>query len=97
VLNGMTWAAQAFRQLNQTMDRVFTERRGTPGSGLQTCPGLEDWLASPDAIQAAVRRCLASVSRDPRHDTTSEAVPDLDQVRKALGYHQINLYGCPAA
>ena len=29
VLNGMDWAAQAFRQLNQTMDLVFIEQRGT--------------------------------------------------------------------
>ena len=93
VLNGMTWAAQAFRQLNQTMDLVFVEQRGTPGSGLQTCPGLENWLASPAAIQAAARRCLASASRDPRHDTTTSAVRDLDQVRQALGYDKINLYG----
>ena len=33
------------------------------------------------------------MSRDPRHDTTPEAVLDLDQVRKALGYNQINIYG----
>jgi len=89
----LDWATQAFAQLNQTMDLVFVEQRGTPGSGLQTCPGLEDWLASPAAIQAAARRCLASVSRDPRHDTTTSAVRDLDQVRKALGYDQINIYG----
>ena len=93
VFNGLDWAAQAFAQLNQTMDLVFVEQRGTTGSGLQTCPGLENWLASPAAIQAAARRCLASASRDPRHDTTPEAVLDLDQVRRALGYHQINIYG----
>jgi pimeloyl-ACP methyl ester carboxylesterase len=93
VSNGMTWAAQAFRQLNRTMDLVFIEQRGTTGSGLQTCPGLEDWLASPATIQAAARHCLASAARDPRHDTTPEAVLDLDQARKALGYNQINLYG----
>ena len=93
ILNGMTWAAQAFRQLNQTMDLVFVEQRGTPGSGLQTCPGLEDWLSSPAAIQAAARRCLAAAGRDPRHDTTASAVLDLDQARKALGYAKINLYG----
>ncbi len=89
----LDWAAQAFAQLNQTMDLVFVEQRGTPGSGLQTCPGLEDWLASPAAIQAAARRCLASVSRNPRHDTTPEAVLDLDQVREAVGYNQVNIYG----
>jgi pimeloyl-ACP methyl ester carboxylesterase len=93
VLNGLTWADQAFSQLNQTMDLVFVEQRGTPGSGLQTCPGLMNWLSRPASIQAAARRCLASARRDPRHDTTTSAVRDLDQVRQALGYHQINIYG----
>jgi hypothetical protein len=38
------------------MDLVFVEQRGTPGSGLPTCPGLMNWLSSPAAIQAAARR-----------------------------------------
>ncbi len=95
VLNGMTWAAQAFQQLNQTMDLVFVEQRGTAGSGLQTCPGLQSASTILDlaAISAAARRCLASARRDPRHDTTTSAVRDLDQVRQALGYDTINIYG----
>jgi pimeloyl-ACP methyl ester carboxylesterase len=93
VENGMTWAAQAFKQLNQTMDLVFVEQRGTPGSGLETCPGLSAWPSSQAAINAAVRRCLAAADRDPRHDTTAAAVLDVDQVRKALGYDKINIYG----
>ena len=95
VLNGLDWAASAFRQLNQTMDLVFVEQRGTAGSGLQTCPGLQPASATldPAAIRAAARRCLASASRDPRHDTTTSAVRDLDQVRQALGYDTINIYG----
>jgi len=93
VFNGMTWAASAFRQLNKTMDLVFIQQRGTAGSGLEACGGLATWPASPAAVSAAVRRCLASVSRDPRHDTTAEAALDLDQVRKELGYGQINIYG----
>jgi pimeloyl-ACP methyl ester carboxylesterase len=95
VLNGLDWAASAFRQLNQTMDLVFIEQRGTAGSGLQTCPGLQSASAilDPAAISAAARRCLASASRDPRHDTTTSAVRDVDQVRQALGYDTINIYG----
>jgi pimeloyl-ACP methyl ester carboxylesterase len=93
VNNGMTWAAQAFSQLNKAMDLVFVEQRGTSGSWLEACTGLTSWPASPAAISAAVRRCLASVTRDPRHDSTPEAALDLDQVRKALGYNQINIYG----
>ena len=95
VVNGMSWAAQAFGQLNQTMDLVFVEQRGTSGSGLQTCPGLQSASTTLDlaAISAAARRCLASASRDPRHDTTTSAVRDLDRVRQALGYDTINIYG----
>ena len=91
----MTWAAKAFRPLNQIMDLVFVEQRGTAGSGLQTCPGLQPTSTTLDlaAISAAARRCLASASRDPRHDTTTSAVRDLDQVRQALGYDTINIYG----
>jgi pimeloyl-ACP methyl ester carboxylesterase len=73
---------------------VFVEQHGTPGSGLQTCPGLQPAAApSPPAVRAWVRRCLASARRNPRHDTTTAVVRDLDQVRKALGYKKINLYG----
>ena len=95
VNNGMTWAAKAFRPLNQIMDLVFVKQRGTAGSGLQTCPGLQPTSTTLDlaAISAAARRCLASASRDPRHDTTTSAVRDLDQVRQALGYDTINIYG----
>ena len=93
VENSMPWAARTFSQLNRTMDLVFVEQRGTPGSDVQTCPGLENWAASPAAIQAAARHCLALVALDPRHDTTTSAVRDLDQVRQALGYDKINIYG----
>jgi pimeloyl-ACP methyl ester carboxylesterase len=94
ILNGLDWAAQAFAPLNQTRDLVFVEQRGTPGSGLQTCPGLAPVpVPGPAAVRAAARRCLASARRDPRHDTTTSAARDLDQVRTALDYHVINLYG----
>jgi pimeloyl-ACP methyl ester carboxylesterase len=95
VFNGMSWALQAFQQLNQTMDLVFVEQRGTSGSGLQTCAGLQPYAlkVDPAAISAAARRCLASARRDPRHDTTTSAARDLDQVRRALGYDKINIYG----
>ena len=39
------------------------------------------------------RSCLANLPGDPRYYTTSVAVRDLDDVRAALGYQQIDLYG----
>jgi len=88
----LDWAAQLFRQLNQTRDLVFLDQRGTPGSGAETCPGIGP-SATGSALRTAVSRCLASADRDPRHDTTVSAVRDLDQARKALGYDQINIFG----
>lgn len=89
-IGGAQWAMQSFGQLNQSADLVFVAQRGTQYSWPQTCPGL---TGTGPGLAAAVRSCLASVNRDPRHDTTAAAAQDLDQVRKALGYNKINLYG----
>jgi pimeloyl-ACP methyl ester carboxylesterase len=83
-------AVQSFGPLNQTMDLVFAAQRGTPYSWPQTCAGLD---ATGLRLRAAVDHCLASASRSPRHDTTAAAARDLDQVRRALGYDKINIYG----
>jgi pimeloyl-ACP methyl ester carboxylesterase len=90
-IGDVDWTMQAFGQLNQTMDLVFVAQRGTQYSWPQTCPGLG--ATNPAALRTAARRCLASVNRSPRHDTTAAAARDLEQVRKALGYNKINLYG----
>src|SRR6516165_4860714 len=89
-IGDVDWAMQAFGKLNQRMDLVFAVQRGTQFSWPQTCPGL---TATGPGLAAAVGHCLASVNRDPRHDTTAAAARDLDQVRKALGYNKINIYG----
>jgi pimeloyl-ACP methyl ester carboxylesterase len=89
-IDDVDWAVRAFGKLNQRMDLVFAVQRGTRFSWPQTCPGL---MQTGPGLRAAVSRCLASVNRDPRHDTTAAAARDLDQVRKALGYNKINIYG----
>jgi pimeloyl-ACP methyl ester carboxylesterase len=89
-ISGAQWAMQSFGRLNQSADLVFVAQRGTQFSWPQTCPGL---TGTGPGLAAAVGRCLASANRDPRHDTTAAAARDLDQVRKALGYNKINLYG----
>jgi pimeloyl-ACP methyl ester carboxylesterase len=89
-IDDVDWAVQAFGKLNQRMDLVFAVQRGTRFSWPQTCPGL---MATGPGLRAAVDRCLASANRSPRHDTTAAAARDLDQVRKALGYNKINIYG----
>ncbi|GAB4217261.1 MAG: alpha/beta fold hydrolase [Roseiflexaceae bacterium] len=80
--------APAFAAINQERDIVLVDQRGTGQSQPLDCPADEQ--TDP---RAAVEACLRLLDADPRLFTTSIAMDDLDQVRAALGYEQINLYG----
>ncbi len=82
------------RDIRQTRDLVLVDQRGTGGSAPLQCPAdtLES-TAADAAFDAWVRECLALVSGDPTQFTTDAAVRDLDLVRAALGYEQLNLLG----
>jgi pimeloyl-ACP methyl ester carboxylesterase len=89
--------AGAFARIQRERDIVLVDQRGTGGSNALECPDWQDLSvhASDAEIAARTRACLASL--EPRADvtfyTTSLAVRDLEQVRAALGYERINLYG----
>jgi pimeloyl-ACP methyl ester carboxylesterase len=88
--------APAFRRVNRTRDVVLVDQRGTGGSNPLRCPEEEVkdlTLLDEAAIVPWVSRCLAGLSGDPRFYTTSIAMTDLDDVRDALGYERVNLYG----
>jgi pimeloyl-ACP methyl ester carboxylesterase len=81
-------------------DLVLVDLRGTGKSAALTCPEL----ARPDAdgnfdsdllSVPAVRACRARLEQtaDLRLYTTEIAVDDLEEVRQALGYGPINVYG----
>ncbi|HWQ84980.1 MAG TPA: alpha/beta hydrolase, partial [Anaerolineales bacterium] len=61
------------------------------------CPDSPDATGDPAADQAAletwVSACLDGLDANPALYTTSIAMQDLDDVRQALGYERINLYG----
>ena len=91
-------------------DIVFVDQRGTGGSNALQCPlgGSFDEVVQSvaigvDADLPAVRACRTELERkaDLRFYTTPFAMDDLDDVRQALGYRQINLwaasYGTRAA
>ena len=94
-----------FRQVNRERDLVFVDQRGTGGSNPLTCELGEDapdetLLLDPmsDALLRArvleqLGACVASLDADPRMYTTPLAMEDLDEVREALGYETINLWG----
>lgn len=78
-------------------DIVFLDQRGTGRSNPLTCE-----LADPDDAQDQFRtdldstkleQCVARLDADTTQYTTEAAVADLDEVRRALGYEQVNLIG----
>jgi len=89
--------APVFARIHRDRDIVLVDQRGTGKSNPLDCPeGDEtDLGASGGSIIDETRRCLQMLGAkaDVAQYTTSVAVKDLDRVRRALGYQQINLYG----
>lgn len=88
--------AYAFEEIRRNRDVLLLDQRGTGKSTPLRCD-LDETLmtgeVSVDESVEATRRCLEALPKDPRFFTTSVAVEDLEAVRKALGYPQLNLYG----
>jgi pimeloyl-ACP methyl ester carboxylesterase len=92
--------SQAFRDVRRKRDVVLVDLRGTGKSAPLFCPELgqpgSDGIFDANLLSvAAVRACRARLEKvaDLRLYTTEIAVDDLDEVRQALGYGPINLYG----
>jgi pimeloyl-ACP methyl ester carboxylesterase len=68
---------------------LFVDQRGTGGSNELVCPQGPDVARWPEQLLA----CLAALQADPAAYTTAWAMDDIDDVRRALGYDMINLYG----
>ena len=88
----------AFSRLHRQHDLVMVDQRGTGGSNALRCDLPDDEAEegpppTPAETAAMVKTCLAQLPGDPRFYTTSVAVRDLDVVRAAFGYGQVNLYG----
>lgn len=84
-----------FAELNKTRDIVLIDQRGTGGSNLLRCPKPDKPFAVSDtaAFSAYVEACLKGLDGDPRRYTTRAYVDDVNEVRQALGYDQINISG----
>ncbi|MCZ6853548.1 MAG: alpha/beta fold hydrolase [Gammaproteobacteria bacterium] len=76
-------------------DILLVDQRGTGRSNPLDCADLEQASEETDldVLKAATRSCLKSLNGDPRFYSTSVAVQDLELVRLALGYEQLNVYG----
>ena len=89
-----------FSRLNRTRDIVFLDQRGTGHSQPLDClppKGMDD-LASqlnPDLMLASLPECAKDFAKrgiDVTHYLTEDAAADLDDLRRALGYDQLNLW-----
>jgi pimeloyl-ACP methyl ester carboxylesterase len=83
------YAMQLLGLANQQRDVVMVDLRGTGDSNQMVCPRPAD----PALQVEALRDCLPDLNGDPRAYTSAWAMDDVDDVRAALGYDQINLYG----
>ncbi|RSZ58748.1 alpha/beta hydrolase [Massilia atriviolacea] len=83
-----------FRRVRATRDIILIDQRGTGLSGKLDCDEKEfsDDLSDEQQI-AAVRRCLAGIRAPLAAYTTDNAARDIEQVRLALGYKTINVWG----
>ena len=87
--------SDAFEKLKGKRDIVLVDQRGTGKSHPLKCDSTaEESDVSDDAeLVNSIRACLKQLDGDTRFYNTLPAVDDLDQVRAALGYDKINLYG----
>lgn len=82
----------AFREVRRRRDIVLIDQRGTGDSNPLRCDFGDPLTFLADGpIDTAP--CLRTLQADPRLYTTEPAMDDVDDVRAALGYERINLWG----
>ncbi|HKQ74259.1 MAG TPA: alpha/beta fold hydrolase [Blastocatellia bacterium] len=90
--------AEVFAGARRQHDLVLVDQRGTGGSHRLGChpygKELQGYFGERFPV-AGVKACRSELERqaDLRFYTTAVAMDDLDEVRAALGYERINLFG----
>ena len=92
------WLPTVFASVHATRDIVLVDQRGTGNSNQLIMPPSPDTNGlADDQADAALATWAAdyfgSLDADPALYTSTVAADDLDDVRAALGYDQIDLYG----
>lgn len=88
--------AEALRDVRRTRDIVLVDQRGTGKSHPLKCDDENSTLAkrfAPALDLGETRACLRGLDADTTQYATPAAMDDLDDVRRALGYSRINLWG----
>jgi len=100
ITDSAAFYAERFRELRKSRDLVFVDVRGTGGSQPLIC----DQMTGDQGVQrflddflpaSSVKACRDQYSGivDLTHYTTDEAVDDVDEACRALGYPKVNLHG----
>jgi pimeloyl-ACP methyl ester carboxylesterase len=89
--------AEGLRDVLSHRDIVLVDQRGTGSSNPLRCESDEQQplseLFAPRPSADETRACHATLQADTRMYATPSAMDDLDDVRAALGYERINLWG----
>jgi pimeloyl-ACP methyl ester carboxylesterase len=87
--------ANAFREARKRRDILLIDQRGTGRSSPLRCalPAQSIGLGDTASVHVSLRTCLAGLNADPRHYHTGAALADFDDVRRALGYRHVSLWG----
>lgn len=80
-------------QIHEDRDIVLVDQRGTGKSNPLSCLDEEDEELESDEAIDKLKDCPNHLDADLRFYSTEIAMTDLDEVRKALGYDKINIYG----
>jgi pimeloyl-ACP methyl ester carboxylesterase len=92
--DALTLLDNTFRFVRTTRDIVFIDQRGTGLSGKLDCDSTNSLEGQTRAEQEKViGDCLVSLKKPFAAYTTDSSARDLDTVRAALQYEQINIWG----
>jgi pimeloyl-ACP methyl ester carboxylesterase len=93
------YLAQSFAKIRERRDLLFVDQRGTGGSNPLDCvlfdpKNPQSYLGYFFPLES-VRKCRTELESkaDLTLYTTTIAMDDLDEVRAALGYEKLNLFG----
>ncbi len=83
----------AFTKVLRSRDIILMDQRGTGGSHPLDCHLGDSFAIDTEVILQAVATCAKQLDIDPNYFGTHSAIKDIDALRQALGYTQINLWG----
>jgi pimeloyl-ACP methyl ester carboxylesterase len=86
----------ALNKIRDNRDIVLLDQRGTGDSNPMRCQTAADELhfsAAHGSLAETAHACLAKLDADPRFYSSFDFAGDLDEVRNALGYPQIDIWG----